>query len=56
MFDADPSRGCQVTICGETDIGTYVEKLIGAVRDFEKARKIMHLPTGNSTDTNFMWF
>lgn len=51
MFDADPSRGCQVTICGEADMGTYVTKLIGPVSDFEKARKIMHLPTVNSTDT-----
>jgi hypothetical protein len=35
---------------GETDIGTYVAKLIDAERDFEKESKIMHLLTGNSTD------
>jgi hypothetical protein len=51
IFDADPSGRCQVAICGETDIGTYATKVIGAIRDFEKTRKIMHLPTGNSTVT-----
>ena len=42
MFDADPSRGSQVSICGETDRGTYVTKALLATLRRRKNNAFTH--------------